>query len=218
MQQDPRGCGSEPSSGILSFVLFWSAPPPFSSPPQPFTSSPSSSPLASLPRPPPPPPFCVSVCLMSFVSLSGSSQTLRHLLLTDRQTDLLEITSQWRRLGGVGSRVVGCCGGEKRQMYRQTELQQRGDGSASHVNHRLLAGGVQGSAWQVGSKWGGSYQVFWSSSISFENVSGLSSRWMEQSVHSLYHSTCSRNCLPTEACVRRYSLYHWQKHPVFIIK
>lgn len=38
------------------------------------------------------PPFCVSVCLMSFVSLSGSSQTLRHLLPTDtpdRQTDRL---------------------------------------------------------------------------------------------------------------------------------
>lgn len=31
-------------------------------------------------------------------------------------------------------------------MHRQTEPQQWGDGSPSHINHGLLAGGVEGSA------------------------------------------------------------------------
>lgn len=87
--------------------------------------------LTSAPPPPLPtlsfPPVCVSVCLMSFVSLSGSSQTLRHLLPTDtpdRQTDLLEITSQWHGLEGAGRSVAGW--GERRD--RCTDRQSSSSG------------------------------------------------------------------------------------------
>lgn len=72
MQQDPRCQCSESSFGILSFVCFVLGAPP----------SPGSPPPFSPPTPP------LSVCLLpdEFVSLSGFSQTLRHLLPTDTQT------------------------------------------------------------------------------------------------------------------------------------
>lgn len=123
IQLDPHRSGFELSFGILSFVRFVLGPPARSAP-SPLLSFPS------LPLSPPP-----SVCLLAdeFVSLSGSSQTLRHLLPTDTQTDS-EITSQWQRLGGRG-RLGGLERGEVEETDVQTEPQQRGDGYLSHINH-----------------------------------------------------------------------------------
>lgn len=66
-------------SRVLAFyllsVLFCTLPPPPPAPPHTYTAS-------------PPPLLPLSVCLLAdeFVSLSGFSQTLRHLLPTDTQT------------------------------------------------------------------------------------------------------------------------------------
>lgn len=74
MQQEPNFQRSEWSFGVLSFVCFvlGASPSPASPPPPPFSLLPSP----------------LSVCLLpdEFVSLSGFSQTLRHLLPTDTQT------------------------------------------------------------------------------------------------------------------------------------
>lgn len=120
IQLDPHHSGFELSFGILSFVcLFCFGPPPHPRHPPLLSLSPSVSPP--------------SVCLLAdeFVSLSGSSQTLRHLLPTDTQTDS-EITSHWQRLGGRG-RV----GGGLEETDVQTESPSSGGMGISHTSITL---------------------------------------------------------------------------------
>lgn len=99
-------------SGVLAFcllsVVFWVLPPP-----QPLLL------LLLLPSP-------LSVALLpdEFVSLSGFSQTLRHLLPTDTQTRTDSITAAESE-GGRRDRCTD----------RQTEFRQRGDGYRKRVNH-----------------------------------------------------------------------------------